>query len=284
MHLQRAIQLFPEFGSAYYALALSYRALGRVEDARGALARHAQFGSRWPAVDDPVRAALSTIRDDAEANLQRGINRAEAGDLAGAIAAHEAALARDASLAKAHANLITLYGQRGDFAKAGEHYRAVQALGAASSSAHYDYGVLLGMQEQWDLAADAYRRALDIDDGHVQARNNLGQVLERQQQFEAAVDQYRQAVMRQPSFRLARFNLGRALLLLGRNDEAIAELTTLAQPETPTPPATCLRCPPHTFAPGTETRGSSGGSRPGALRLRTDSRSSQQSSTGISPG
>jgi len=96
-----------------------------------------------------------------------GINRAEAGDLAGAIAAHEAALARDASLASAHANLITLYGQRGDFVRAGEHYRAVDALGATISRAHYDYGVLLGLQEKWDLAAVAYRRALDIDAGYV---------------------------------------------------------------------------------------------------------------------
>jgi tetratricopeptide (TPR) repeat protein len=230
-HLQRALQLFPEFGSAYYALALSYRALGRAEEARGALARHAQFGPRWPAIDDPVRAAVSTIRDDAEASLQLGINRADAGDVAGAIAAHEAALARDPSLAKAHANLITLYGQRGDFAKAGEHYRAVLALDAPLSNAHYDYGVLLGMQEKWDLAADAYRRALAMDAGHVQARNNLGQVLERQREFEAAVDQYRQAVMSQPTFRVARFNLGRMLLALGRNDEAITELAMLSEPE-----------------------------------------------------
>jgi len=37
--------------------------------------------------------------------------------------------------------------------------------------------------------------------------------------------------MSQPSFRLARFNLGRVLLVLGRHDEAIAELATLSQPE-----------------------------------------------------
>ncbi len=103
VHLQRAIQLFPEFGSAHYALALSYRALGRTEEARGAAAGHAQFGPRWPAVDDPVRAALTSIRDDAEANLQLGIRLSGEGDLAGAIAAHEAALDRDASLARAHA-------------------------------------------------------------------------------------------------------------------------------------------------------------------------------------
>ncbi len=105
------------------------------------------------------------------------------------------------------------------------------ALGANLSSAHYDYAVLLGMQEKWDLAADAYRRTLIMDPTYVQARNNLGQVLERQRQFEAAADEYRQAVESQPTFRLARFNLGRMLLALGRNEEAIAELAKLSQPQ-----------------------------------------------------
>ena len=231
LHLQRAIELFPEFGSAYYALALSYRALGRTEEARSAFARHAQYGPRWPAVDDPVRASLASIRDDGEATLQRGITLAEAGDLTGAIAAHEAALARDGSLAQAHANLISLYGNRGDLTKAEEHYHALVALGANLSSAHYDYGVLLGRQEKWVLAAEAYRRALATDPTFVQARNNLGQILEREGQYQAAADEYRQAVESQPTFRLARFNLGRMLLALGRNEEAVAELSRLSQPE-----------------------------------------------------
>ncbi len=230
-HFQRAIALFPEFGAAYYALALSYRALGRTEDAQRALAQHSQFGSRWPALDDPVRDAVAALRDDGAASLRRGVALSEAGDVTGAIAAHEAALARDPSLAQAHANLISLYGRAGQFAKAEEHYRAAIALGADLAEAHYDYGVLLGLQEKWDLAADAYRKALALNAANVQARNNLGQVLERQRQFSAAAEEYRQAVESQPTFRLARFNLGRMLLALGQNDEAIAQLSRLSQPE-----------------------------------------------------
>ena len=94
-HLQRAVTLFPEFGSAYYALALSYRALGRADEARRALEQHAQYGPRWPAIDDPVLASVTALRNDPQTDLQRGLKLAEAGDLAGAIAAHEAALARD---------------------------------------------------------------------------------------------------------------------------------------------------------------------------------------------
>src|SRR3989442_178669 len=196
-HLQRAIALFPEWGAAHYALALSYRALGRRDEAQRALERHAQFGPRWPAQVDPVLAAVTALRDDDQTNLQRGLKLAEAGDLAGAIAAHEAALARDPSIAQAHANLISLYGQTQNWAKAEEHYRAVVALGFNLGDAHYDYGVLLGLQEQWELAADAYRRAIAVNPRHARAYNNLGQLLQRHRQIDAAAHAYPKADERQ---------------------------------------------------------------------------------------
>jgi tetratricopeptide (TPR) repeat protein len=195
-HLQRAVTLFPEWGAAHYALALSSRALGRREDAQRALAQHARYGPRWPGLDDPVLATVTTLRDDDPTNLQRGLKLAEAGDLAGAIAAHEAALARDPSIAQAHANLISLYGNTRNWAKAEEHYRAVVALGVNLADAHNDYGGVLALQQKWDLAADAYRKAIAVN----------------------------------PAFRLARFNLGRMLLALGNADEAIGELEQLKQP------------------------------------------------------
>jgi len=230
-HFQRAIALFPEFGAAYYALALSYRAVGKIEDAQRALALHAQFGTRWPAVEDPVKNAVLALRDDSAAILRRGIALADAGDVAGAIAAHEAALARDPSLAQAHINLVSLYGRAGDYVKGEAHYRAALASGADLGEAHYDYGVMLGLQEKWDLAADAFRQAIALNPAHAQAHNNLGQILERRKDFDAAADEYRRALDAQPNFRLARFNLGRMLLALGRNDDAIAELAKLAQPQ-----------------------------------------------------
>jgi tetratricopeptide (TPR) repeat protein len=229
-HLQRAVELFPEWGAAYYALALSYRALGRTDYAQRALERYRQYGARWPAIDDPVAATVAALRDDAMANVRRGVRLAEAGDLDGAIAAHEAALAQNPSLAEAHANLISLYGRARNWARAEEHYRAVVALGVNLGTAHYDYGVLLEMQEKWDLAAGAYRQAIAVNPLHAEAHNNLGQILERQRQFEAAADEYRRASESQPAFRFARFNLGRMLIALGRNTEAIAELEKITEP------------------------------------------------------
>jgi tetratricopeptide (TPR) repeat protein len=229
-YLQRAVALFPEFGAAHYALALSYRALGRTEEAQAALERHGRFGARWPAVDDPVLATVTSLRDDPGALLQRAVKLADAGEIDQAIAAHEAALALDPSLAQAHANLIALYGRQRNFGKADEHYRAVVALGVNVADAHYDYGVLLGLQERWDEAADAYRRALALNPLHAEAHNNLGQILERTRQFTAAAAEYRQALESRPLLRVARFNLGRMLIAQGRPDEAVTELQKLTEP------------------------------------------------------
>ena len=229
-HFERAVALFDQWGAAYYALALSYRALGRSDDALRALERHAQYGARWPAIDDPVLATVTALRDDAGTNLQNGLKLADAGDLAGAVAAHEAALVQDPTIAQAHVNLISLYGRTRQWEKAEQHYVAAIALGFNLDEAHYNYGVLLGLQERWELAAEAYRKAIAVNPRHAGAYNNLGQILERERQIEAAATAYRQAVDAQPTFRLARFNLGRMLIALARPDEAVLELEKLTEP------------------------------------------------------
>jgi tetratricopeptide (TPR) repeat protein len=229
-HFERAVALFPELGAAYYALARAYRAVGRVPDAERALALHAQFGARWPRIDDPVLAAVTRERDDPRALLQRGVAMSEAGDVEGAIAAHEAALKQAPSLVQAHANLINLYGRVRNWSKAEDHYRAAVALGLDLADAHYDYGVVLGFQEKWALAEESYRRAIGVNPLHTPARNNLGQLLERRRDYQAAESEYRHARDAQPTFRLARFNLARMLLVLDRTDEAIVEFEALRQP------------------------------------------------------
>ena len=229
-HFQRAVSLFPELGAAYYALALSHRAIGNREDAQKALEQHRQYGPRWPALNDPVLANVSALREDAGAILQRGVRLADAGDVDAAIAAHETALARDPGLSQAHANLIALYGRARNWPKAEEHYRAAVASGVGLADVHYDYAVLMGLQEKWDLAENAYRRALSVNPMHAQAQNNLGQTLERQRRLTEAADCYRRAVESQPSFRLARFNYARMLIALTKPADAIAELEKIVEP------------------------------------------------------
>ena len=228
--IRQAIALFPEWGSAYYALALSLRALGQRDDAQQALTRQAQYGPRWPVVEDPVLAVLASVRSDPAARLRRGQKLADAGDLTGAIGEYEAAVAEDKSSAIAHADLVKLYGRAGNWEKADEHYRAALALGSNLAELNYDYGVLLGLQGKWDDAANAYRRALAVNPSYPEAHNNLGQILERSREFAAALDEYRRAIDSRPTFRLGRFNAGRMLIGLNRAGEAIPVLEPLVDP------------------------------------------------------
>lgn len=228
--IQRAIKLFPEWGGAQYSLALSLRALGRRSEAEQALQRHVEYGTRWPAVNDPVLSAVSDIRNDSAARFRRARKLADDGNVNGAIAEFESVLAEDKSLALAHSSLVKLYGRIGNWSKAEEHYRAAVGLGSGLAELHYDYGVLLGLQQKWDEAQAAYRQAIAINPNYPEAHNNLGQILERSRQFDQALGEYRSAVTDRPTFRLARLNVGRMLIALGRPDEAIAELQKITQP------------------------------------------------------
>lgn len=231
IEFQRATQLFPEFGAAYYGLAQSLRTLGRRDEARLALEQHRVHGTRWPAIDDPLSARVALVRDDPRGHLFRGLRLAELGDLQGAIDAHEAALSRNPSLAQAHANLISLYGRTSQWAQAEAHYKAVLAIGYNVDEAHYNYGVLLGVQKRWPEAAVAFRAAIAANPQHAMARNNLGQILEGERNLTEATDQYRQAVAANPQLRLARYNLGRMLLAARQIEAATAEFERLREPQ-----------------------------------------------------
>lgn len=227
---ERAIRLFPEFGAAYYGLALAERARGRKAEAAAALEKHREYGNRWPAVDDPLEAAVAARKKGASEELKRGIALALKGDVEGAIAAHEAALAAEPDLPQARVNLISLYGRLKRWDEAEKHYEAAVESGKNLAEAHYNYGVMLGLQERWDEAAEAYRQAVAVNPSYAQAYNNLGQILERQHRLPEAAQAYEKAVESQPALRLARFNLGRMLIAANRAAEAVDVLEPLRQP------------------------------------------------------
>jgi tetratricopeptide (TPR) repeat protein len=231
-----AVTGFPEFGAAWYAKGLALRNLGRLDEARDALTRAQEYGTRWPGVVDPLMARVRSIRDDPTAHLQRASDLERAGDLPGAIREEEAALAADASMVQAHVNLIALYGRQGDVARAEAHYREAVRLGANLAEAHYNYGVLMLLQQRDAEAAAAFEKAVAVNPQHAKSWNNLGRVAERAGKLDEALADYRRAVRLASSDATIRFNLGRMLLATKRFDEAIAEFEVLAKVKGPAQP------------------------------------------------
>jgi tetratricopeptide (TPR) repeat protein len=231
--LDAAVRLYPEFGAAWYARGLELRRMGRLDEAREALARAQQYGAQWPAVEDPVLAMVRGLREDTAARAKRAAALERQGDIAGAIAEYEAALAADSGYAPAHVNLIALYGRQKDWTRAEAHYKAALELGANLAEAHNNWGICLMAQGQLEPAANAFRQAVDINPHHAGAWNSLGSLALMGGHPEDAERYLRRALQEGPSDVQARFNLGRLLIARKRFPEAIEEFQRLVANDDP---------------------------------------------------
>lgn len=230
-HFEKAIQAFPDFGAAHYALALAYRRLGRPSQAAEALRGHQRCVPCWPAIEDPVARSVAVLRDDAAAWLTEGVALAAEGHYDAAIAAHERALGQASTRGQARVNLITLYGRVGQWAAAASRYREAVAGGFNLAEAHANYAQVLLAQRRAEEAIPVFREALRANPADVSARNGLGLALEMTGDIVRAGEEYRQALMAAPTLRVARFNYGRTLVARGQLREAIAEFEKLRSPE-----------------------------------------------------
>ena len=233
--LETAVQLFPDFGAAWYAQGMALRGLGRSAEASKALARAKQYGAAWPSVDDPAVARMRALRDDATPHVKRGLSLQKQGDVAGAIAEYEAAIAADSQLVSAHVNLIALYGRQQKWEQAEAHYRALE-FGPVPAEAHYNFGICLAAQRKGAEAADMFRRALAVNPHHAGAESALGQLAEVEGRVDEAEASYRKAAAAAPGDPVIRFNIGRMLIARHQYRDAIAELDPLKSADHPDRP------------------------------------------------
>lgn len=198
--LGRALAEKPEATRLRYPLGLAYRALGQAERARQEIAAAGRVGLK---PRDPLLEGVQALRRGEQAFLREGLTAFRAGDLEGAAAAFERALASSEGRSKtALVNLATIEGRRG----------------------HSDAA----------LALLERARAVAPDDALVLA--NLGALLVHAGRVEDAVLALRRALTLDPADGVARLELGLALLLLRRPDEALDVLEALQRVET-------TRCP-----------------------------------------
>jgi len=228
---RKATELFPEFGAARYALALTYRALGKADQAGEQLHLYEKNKVGVPPAGDPLLAEVHALNRSATYQVQYGAELEKQGKLEESAAAHEKALEIDPQLVQAHINLIELYGRLGQFEKAEEHYRTAIRLNPDSAESFYNYGVLLLSTDKFQLAEDPFRKTIEINPYYSGAHNNLGYLLERRSSFSEAEAEYRKAIENRPADRQAHFNLGRILVNQKKYLEGIQELEKTIEPE-----------------------------------------------------
>ncbi|HEX6884363.1 MAG TPA: tetratricopeptide repeat protein [Planctomycetota bacterium] len=143
------------------------------------------------------------------------------GELAAARARLLAARALEPDDPELRLNLGVVELERGELAAARAHFEAVRALDPGNAVAHFDLGLLAQRAGEPGPAEEHYRAALALAPGHVEAWSNLGQLQLAAGRLAEAEAALRRAGELAPEDALAHFNL--AVVLERRGDAAGAE-------------------------------------------------------------
>ena len=222
-YYQKALDAFPQYGAAIFALAQHYQRSGRAADAARLMREYERHRLTAPVVEDPLVDAMRALNRGPDRLLRQAALAESQGQLTAAVDLQQQALALDPKLVQAHINLISLYARLGDASNAEKHYRLAVELEPDSVDAHYNFGVFCYRSNRRAEAQAAFTRAVEINSGHADAQNNLGVLLEQQGKLNEAAEHFRKAIEARPDLRLARFHLGRILANQGRYVEAVAQ-------------------------------------------------------------
>jgi superkiller protein 3 len=221
--LERAVQLFPRYGAARFALAAVHRKMGQRERAEAALSDYERDKLVVPPIEDPAMAAVAAKDGRASGLVRRARMLDGQGRLGEAAALQEQALAAEPRLAPSWVHLISLYGRMGRGSEAEAAYRKAAELEPRNAEAHFQFGVLCSGQERYAEARAAFQKAVALDPKHAEALDGLGAVVEIGGAWEQAAGWYRKAIAAKPGLRLAHYHLGRSLVNQRRLAEAAGE-------------------------------------------------------------
>jgi tetratricopeptide (TPR) repeat protein len=188
---QAVLERVPSATAVHYPLAMAYRGLGRLDDARRHLDLRGTGGVR---VSDPVVDRIRTL-----VRGERGL----------VLQGRE------------------LY-QAGQFSEAADAFRRATAVAPKSATAHVNLGLALVQLGDRSAAIEAFRAAVAVAPEDVAAHASLGALLADTGSLTEAAEHLRTAFDRSPESAATRTLLVRTLIRLGRTDDAITVLTRAA--------------------------------------------------------
>jgi tetratricopeptide (TPR) repeat protein len=187
-NFRAALARAPEASSLHYSLAMAYRGLGRLDEAR------AHLDQRGPGGITPVDPLVDGLQ---------------------ALVQGERALVTRGRLAY----------EAGQFEQAADAFRKALAVAPSSVAARVNLGLTHVRLGNATAAIVQFEAALALDAANVAARSALGQILARRGRDEEAVEHLRVAFDQAPGDLVVRRELVGGLLRLGRQRDAIDVLT-----------------------------------------------------------
>jgi len=182
------------------------------------------FPPKNPVSDNPPPSPNGEVSQQAIELFNQGVDRYDAGDLEGAIAAYEKALEIDPKYHMAWNGLGNALKDLGRYTEAIAAYEKALEIDPKFDHAWSNLGVSLGYLGRYNEAIAAFEKALEIDPKFDHAWYNLGVSLGYLGRYNEAIAALEKALEIYPKYHHAWNNLGNALHNLGRYNEAIAAL------------------------------------------------------------
>lgn len=215
------LELAPESSAVHYPLALAYRGLGDMEQAKSHLV---QRGEAPPPLPDFWMQRVIAEIDGMRVHQLRGTEASRLGRYVEAKAEFEAALKAAPDSALILTNLALTLIRLEDPETAESHLRRAVELAPEDTFARYNLGTLLASRGDDAAAIAEFERTLAVDPDHTLAQINLANALCRSGHCVDAATWYERAAAAAPGNLALRVGHARALGASGRWTDAAALL------------------------------------------------------------
>lgn len=220
-HFEAALAAQPGASEVRSPLAIAYRKLGRVDDARKALEGYGEGRVTFP---DPLMQQVAALNTGSRQYVTTGTTALQEKRFAVAAQAFRKALDADPADSAAWAGLGVAQEGLRDLPGAEASYRKALELDPANARAHYNLGTLLAARGDRQEGIKHLETAVRLDPESRDALFNLGQALTEAGEPARALELWDRLLKVAPQDPVTRFQRARALSSLGRHDEAAAEL------------------------------------------------------------
>ena len=230
--LEAALTAEPGASALRYPLALAYRELGRIDDARAQLARRGPVEASFP---DPRVDEVGQLATGAGIHFLAGNRALGRGEVKAALAHYRKAIEVNPSSVPAHEALATTLASRGDVEGAIRHYSAALEVEPDNFLVLHNLGTVLARAGEPARAVEHLRRAAELVPGDPTVRYKLARNLMRSGRPEEAQREYLALIASEPEgggqadqYDAARFDLSEIHFRGGRYREAVELLRELA--------------------------------------------------------
>ena len=230
---EAALALQPNAGEIHQQLGLTYRELGRIDEARDLLSKDSNERLSYV---DPLISSLDT--DFSKGTVYLGLVAASRGQHAEAAKYYREAMESEPDNPVYRQALAQALTKTGDLDEAIRQHREAVKLIPNDAMAYVLLGSTIAMRDgNNDEVFRIYQQAVDLAPALIETQLALGNVYYGRKQWSRAAEHLAIAVEIDPDNRQARQRLAQALMLLNRNDESIEHLQMLVDRDPSNPGA-----------------------------------------------